>query len=344
VRSRNILLAACIAALAILPAPLCAQAGGPGQNARVSVTLHDGSIIVGELVANDSLSITVHTELFGQVLIARSKIIAMSGAPLRAPTPPSPSEPVVATPTPEQVNTPSSGTPSVQWTRTANISANYASGTVAGYNGETRGAELGIAIERISEILQFKLTIDAAYQVTDPNPESRNEAALSFVATRKLSSSFGVLWETLVEHNAVDELDYRIYQDIGISWTAVQSNKVTVLLAPGLGYTEEHGEGPTRLGDTPRQKFKDAHGIALGSLEQVTVRLPPAFTITEELFSFHAFDDNPRLQYTGKVKLVGMVSKHVGMSIEYKREFDSSVPAPINKTIERLSAGIQLAY
>ena len=339
----NFLFAACIAALAILPAPLCAQAGGASQNARVAVTLHDGSVIVGELVANDSLSITVHTELFGQVLIARSKIIAMSGAPIYAPTPPSPTEPAGAHAVPEPSSA-SPGSSAVQWTRTANISANYASGTVAGYNGETRGAELGIAIERISDLLQFKLTIDAAYQVTDPNPESRNEAALSFVATRKLNGPLAVLWETLVEHNAVDELDYRIFQDIGISWTAVQSNNVTVLLSPGLGYTEEHGEGPTRLGDSPRQKFKDAHGIALGSLEQVTVRLPPAFTITEELFSFHAFDDNPRLQYTGKVKLVGMVSKHVGMSIEYKREFDSSVPAPINKTIERLSAGIQLAY
>jgi len=339
----NFLLAACIAALAILPAPLCAQAGGANQNARVSVTLHDGSVVVGELIANDSLSITVHTELFGQVLIPRSRIIAMSGAPIYAPTPPNPSEPASA-PVPSQPSSASPGTSAVQWQRTANINANYASGTVAGYNGETRGAEIGIAIERITDLLQFKLTVDAAYQVTDPNPESRNEAALSFVETRKLNGPFSLLWETLVQHNAVDELDYRIYQDIGVSWTAVQSSKVTVLLSPGLGYTEEHGEGPARLGDSPRQKFKDAHGIALGSLEQVTVRLPPAFTITQEFFSFHAFDDNPNLQYTGTVKLVGMVSKHVGMSIEYKREFDSTVPSPINKTIERLSAGIQLAY
>ena len=47
---------------------------------------------------------------------------------------------------------------------------------------------------------------------------------------------------------------------------------------------------------------------------------------------------------TGSVKLVGMVTKHLGMTIEYKDEFDSTVPAPINETIERLSAGIQIAY
>ena len=341
---RNVFLrAACIAALAILPAPLCAQAGGANQNARVSVTLHDGSVVVGELIAGDSISVTVHTELFGQVLIPRSKIVAMSGAPIYAPAPPSLSEPASA-PTASQPPSASPSAPSVQWQRTLNLSANYASGTIAGYTGETRGAEVGIAIERITDLLQFKLTIDGAYQVTDPNPESRNEASFSFIATRKFDGPFSVRWETLVEHNAVDELDYRIYQVIGVGWTAVQSNHVTVLLAPGLGYTEEHGAGPTRLGNASRGKFKDAHGIALGSLEQVTLRLPPAFTITQEVFSFHAFDDNPRLQYTGTVKLVGMVSKHVGMTIEYKREFDSVVPAPINKTIERLSAGIQLAY
>jgi hypothetical protein len=98
------------------------------------------------------------------------------------------------------------------------------------------------------------------------------------------------------------------------------------------------------LGLVPREKFKNDRGVAVASFESVTLRLPPAFTLTQDFFSFHALDDRPRLQYTANVTLVGMVSTHVGMTISYKREFDTDIPAPINKTIEKLSAGIQISF
>jgi hypothetical protein len=339
VHGKSLLLAACISALAILPAPLCAQ-GGDGTHPRVVVTLHDGSIVVGEMTAQDSITVTIHTELFGQLLIPRSKISGIAGEVTHAPV----AAPAESAAHPEQQSAAPPAPNPVQWTTSINLSVNYASGTVSGYQGETRGAELGVTIERITELLQFKLEIAGAYQVTDPNPESRNEANLKFVASRKLGGPFSLRSETLVEHNAVEELDYRIFEQFGLGWTAVQSEKFSLLLTPGMGYTEEHGAGPDRLGDSPRQKFKDDHGIAAGIFEQIIVRPAPAFTITQDYISFHALDDNPRLQYTATVKLLGMMSRHVGMTIEYKREFDSQIPDPINKTLERLSAGIQLSF
>ena len=337
---KHLVFAACIAALAILPAPLCAQSGSTARNPHVTVTLHDGSIVVGELIAQDSISVTVHTELFGQVMIPRTKITNIGGETSHAPPAPTAGAP----PEPQPAAAPVVAS-QVQWTRMLSLSVNYASATVSGYNGETKGAQLGIGIERNTDALKLQLNIGAAYQITDPNPESVNEASLSFIASHKIGGGpFSLRSETLVEHNAVEELDYRIFQQFGLGWTVVESHFITLLIAPGIGYTEEHGAGPERLGAARRQKFKDAHGIAVGMFEQVKLQLPPAFTITQDFISFHALDDNPRLQYTGTVRLLGMVSKHMGMTIEYKREFDSAIPDPINKTLERLSAGIQISF
>jgi hypothetical protein len=234
--------------------------------------------------------------------------------------------------------------PKVEWRGSLRATVNYASATVTGFNGETKGAQLGFTLERKTDILSIETEITAAYQKTDPNPESMNEATFALVVKRELPGPFSLRAETLIEHNAPEELDYRLFQSIGFGWTPVDNKVVTVLLTPGVGYTMEKGNGPELVGPIPRGKFKDDKGVAMASFESVVLRLPPAFTITQDFFSFHAFDDRPRLQYTANVVLVGMVSKHVGMTIAYKREFDTDIPSPINKTSERLSAGIQVSF
>jgi hypothetical protein len=234
--------------------------------------------------------------------------------------------------------------PKVEWRGMLRATVNYASGTVSGYNGETKGAQLGFTLERKTDILSIETEISAAYQKTEPNPESLNEVNFALVVKRELTGPFSLRAETLIEHNAPEELDYRLFQSLGFGWTPFDNKVVTVLLTPGLGYTAEKGSGPEIVGPSPRGKFKDDKGVAVASFESVVLRLPPAFTITQDFFSFHALDDQPRLQYTANVTLVGMVSKHVGMTIAYKREFDTDIPSPINKTSERLSAGIQVSF
>lgn len=331
-------IAVCLAALIVISAPLRAQSDSI-PHPRVTVHLHDGSVVVGEIESQDSAHVTIHTEALGRIVIAREKIESIAEGHSRFTEP----APATAAELPPAVFDPPTSS-KVEWRRTVRATVNYVSGTVSGYNGETKGAQLGVSVERKTDKLSIELELSAAYQKTDPNPESVNEANLGVVVKRELGGPLSLRAETLVEHNAIEELDYRLFQSIGLGWTPVNTKVVTLLLTPGIGYTAEQGEGPAMLGQSPREKFKNDNGFAMASFESLVLRLPPSFTITQDFFSFHALDDRPRLQYTANVILVGMITKHVGMTIGYKREFDTDIPTPINKTIERLSAGIQLSF
>lgn len=325
--------------LAMPSAPLRAQGDSTTHRPRATIRLHDGSVVIGEVITQDSAHVTIRTDGLGQVVIARDKIESMGEAYSRFVDP----APAAAGELPPPVYDVATS-PKVEWRRTVRASVNYVSGTVSGYNGETKGAELGVSVERKSDILSLELDVSAAYQKTDPNPVSLNEAIMSFIAKRELGGPWSLRAETQIEHDEVDELDYRLFQSLGVGYTPIDNRHVTILLTPGLGYTEEKGQGPEIIGFQRREKFKDDRGVAIASFESVTLRLPPAFTLTQDFFSFHALDDRPRLQYTANVKLVGMVSTHVGMTITYRREFDTDIPAPINKTIEKINAGIQISF
>ena len=332
-----------LAALSFIAPSQARAQGDAAARPHVVVTLHDGSRLVGELVAQDSAGVTLHTDVLGQVLIPRAKIEHIAGDPAHpppaamAPQPPAgrdTSASAVAAPPP----------PTIQWIRTFNVSGNYSSAAVPGYSGETKGLQLAFGLERLGGATEWSLNVSGGYQRTEPNPAYINEAELRLTISHNIGGPFSLRAETEIEHDAVDELDVRVWQQVGLGWTPVRTPQVTLLLSPGIGYTEERGAGPELLGNARRQKFEDAQGLAVALTQKFTWRLPPAFVVSQELVTFHGLDDRPRLQYLGNLRLLGMVSAHVGMTIDYRRDFDSTIPAPINKTIERLSAGLQFSF
>ena len=53
-------------------------------------------------------------------------------------------------------------------------------------------------------------------------------------------------------------------------------------------------------------------------------------------------DDSDRKRRTRG--MIAMVNTHIGMSLEYVREFDSTLPFPIRQLAERISAGLQFTF
>lgn len=305
------------------------QAQQPAERPPViTVALTDGSVLIGRLVAQDSLAVTLRSELLGEFVIPRTAIAGGLEAPA-----------AVQAAAADAAHAPSA--PEASWSRTVRLGMNYASVQVPGSVGATKGAQVSFNATRTAQVLTVALTLDAAYQHTDPDAIAIDESSLALNVNRTLGHIFSLRSISMIEHNGVEELDYRFSESLGVGWKLFDLPKLSLQVTPGVAYVDEHGD---RLDAISRAKFKNAKGAADALYQTMSIRPMESVSIDEEFQAFHAFDGLPGLQYTGVVRLVGMMSRHVGMTLEYKREFDSTLPYPIIQTIERVSAGIQVGF
>jgi hypothetical protein len=308
------------------PTPLHAQVSERAAPV-LSVSLTDGTVLVARLTSQDSIAVTLRSDLLGEFVIPRS---AIAGG-LEAPAPAAHARDAEHAPP----------APDISWSRTVRLGLTYASVQVPGYAGESKGGELSLSVTRNAPLLELTVKVDAAYQHTDPDAVVIDESSMEVAASRPLGKVFSVRSVSLIEHNGVEELDYRLSETLGVGWKPLDTPNFSLQITPGAAYVAEHGD---RLDAATPAKFKNAKGLADALFQAMTIRLSEGLSVQQEFQAFHAFDGAPGLQYTGVLRLVGMMSRHIGMTIEYKREFDSTLPYPILQTIERISAGMQVAF
>ncbi|HVX40337.1 MAG TPA: DUF481 domain-containing protein [Gemmatimonadaceae bacterium] len=315
--------AAVVAVLLTLAAGTPARAQGASPTGPlVSLKLADGSIVVGRVVKQDDAVVTLDTELFGVLAIPRGKItqlLSTSGAP-------------------------SASKAAVHWSRTATVRGMYSSAVVPGYIGETKGLQVEAKVVRRSAIASETFRAKSSYQKTSPSPASVDEGSAELLLTRSIRGPFHLLSESELDRNRLQEIDYRFTEHLGIGWNPISTKTAWLLLAPGIAYTQEQAPDSSRIRNVAGGAFEDANGLGMGMYEAVDLTIIDGLSLDQDLLTIHGFDGTPRLQYTGNVNLIGMVTKWFGLSIGYSRRYDSTLPAPIKRTLDELTSGVQISF
>lgn len=328
VQARRAVLTAVLGVAALLARPAVARPQGASPSGPlVSLKLADGSIVNGRVVKQDDTVVTLDTEIFGVISIPRDKItqlLSSSAATTAAAS--------------------GGAAGAVHWARALTVRGMYSSAVVPGYIGETKGVQLDVKATRRTALASETFRAKSSYQKTSPSPASVDESSAELLLTRSIGGPFHLLSESEVDRNQLQEIRYRFTEHVGIGWNPVATKTAWVLLAPGIAYTQEQAPDSSRIRNVAGGAFEDANGLGMGAYEAVAFTIIDGLSVDQNVLAIHGFDNSPRLQYTGEVNLIGMVTKRFGLSIGYSRRYDSTLPAPIKRTLDELTSGIQITF
>jgi len=72
--------------------------------------------------------------------------------------------------------------------------------------------------------------------------------------------------------------------------------------------------------------------------------VPSALSDIEFEGWLHGFSQTPYRQLQLDARLTAMVMKHLALLVLFTQQYDSSMPAPVSKTIRTLNPGVQLVF
>lgn len=235
--------------------------------------------------------------------------------------------------------------PRSPWSATITASVTSISTVAPGIAGSTLGAQVNLGIARASARGALSLDGNLSYWRRKPDSAAANQWGLSLTGRRLLTPRWVLLGRTSFDVNHVQYLEYRSLTIGGLGRLLVKSPRVTLLLAPGLGYGKSaqtaYGRALSFAAGTP----PGVEGAITGVHDAFAVQLAPMLSFQQDLHYFWSLrSDRPFRQAEFNAKLLGMVTPHFGMSIAFKELFDTSLPPPVNRTLRTLVSGVQVKF
>ena len=291
--------------------------GAAAQQPEV-LRLANGSALIGRVTATSGGKIHMFIDGVGDVVIDSAAIVSRSPVP-PPPAPPSP------------------------WSGTITGSVTNISTVAPGIAGTTLGAQVTLGIARAGARGALSLDGNLSYWRRKPDTAAVDQWGLSLTGRRLLSERWVLLGRTSFDVNHVQFLEYRSMTIGGLGRLLVKSPRVTLLIAPGLGYGKSEQTAYGRALSFAAGASPGVQGPITGVHDAFTVQLTPALGFQQDLHYFWSLkSDTPFRQAEFNAKLLGMVTTHFGLSIAFKEEFDTSLPPQVNRNLRMLVSGVQL--
>jgi len=158
-----------------------------------------------------------------------------------------------------------------------------------------------------------------------------------------LAGRWVLLGRSQFDVNHVQYLEYRSTTIAGLGYFVVKSPRVSLLLAPGLGYGKSEQTAYGRVLSFAAGIPASVEGPITGVHDMLTVQLTPMLSFQQDMHYFWSLRaSTPYRQAEFNAKLLGMVTTHFGLSVAFKEQYDSSMPPPVNRTLRSLISGVQL--
>ena len=158
-----------------------------------------------------------------------------------------------------------------------------------------------------------------------------------------LAGRWVLLGRSQFDVNHVQYLEYRSTTIAGLGYFVVKSPRVSLLLAPGLGYGKSAQTAYGRVLSFAAGIPASVEGPITGVHDMLTVQLTPMLSFQQDMHYFWSLRaSTPYRQAEFNAKLLGMVTTHFGLSVAFKEQYDSSMPPPVNRTLRSLISGVQL--
>jgi putative salt-induced outer membrane protein YdiY len=283
------------------------------------IRLVGGSSVVGRVTATGDGKIHMHVDGLGDVVIDSASVTSRSPvAPPPRPPPP--------------------------WSGTGTISVTHISTVVPGVAGSTLGAQIALGTARKSARGELSLDGNMSYFRVDPATAAVNQWGLTFGARRILAPRWVLLGRTTYDVNRVQYLQYRSTTISGLGYFVVKSDRASLLLAPGVGYGKSEQTSLGRVLSFAAGIPPSVEGPITGAYDAMNLQLTPMLSVQQDLHYFWSLGRTPSRQAQLNARLVGMMTTHVGLSIAFKGQYDTSMPPSVNRTLWSLMSGVQLKF
>src|SRR5204862_2775064 len=308
------LLAAFILLVCVHPATAQTPAPAPLEVIR----LVGGSGLVGRVTSSGGGKIHMYVDGVGDVVIDSAAVASRSPVP---PPPPPPSP----------------------WSGTMTGSMTHISTIAPGIAGSTLGAQVTLGVARTGPHSALTLDGNLSYWRREPDSAAADQWGLSLGARRMLAARWVLLGRSQFDVNHVQYLQYRSTTIAGLGYFVVKSPRVSLLLAPGLGYGKSEQTALGRVLSFAAGIPPSVEGPITGAHDMLTVQLTPMLGFQQDMHYFWSLKkDTPYRQAEFNAKLVGMISAHFGLSITFREQYDSSIPPPVERTLRSLISGIEV--
>lgn len=281
------------------------------------IRLVGGSGIVGRVTSVDNGKIHMVVDGVGEVVIDSAAVASRSPVP---PPPPQPSP----------------------WSGTFTGSVTNISTVAPGIAGSTLGAQLTLGVARNGTRSAISLDGNLSYWRRKPDSAAVDQWGLTLTGRRFLAPRWLVMGRSQYEVNHVQYVEYRSTTIAGLGYLVVKSKRVTLLVAPGLGFGKSAQTAYGRVLSFAAGVQPGVEGAITGVHDMLTVRLTPTLGFQQDLHYFWSLSHRAFRQAEFNAKLLGMVTPHFGLSIAFKEQFDTSLPPQVNRNLRTLISGVQL--
>jgi putative salt-induced outer membrane protein YdiY len=238
---------------------------------------------------------------------------------------------------------PRPATPS-PWSGSASIGMALRSAILPGVAETSFGIELKVGVMRALPSGSLMLSGNLSYQRDKPAVAATNEWSIAAGWRHTISKRVVALGRTMIGANRVQEVEFRSATFVGIGPYLVKTPRISLLVAPGVGYSKVEQTQRGSVLAFANGEPSGASGIVMGFHDMLMVQLSPMLTLQQNALWLHKAGSFRNNQLQFEARLTGMVTAHVGMLIVYNEQYDSSMPAPVNKSVRSLNSGIQLKF
>jgi putative salt-induced outer membrane protein YdiY len=298
------------------PHPTAAQTPSPAP--LEVIRLVGGSGLVGRVTSTGDGKIHMYVDGVGDVVIDSAAVASRSPVPPPAP-PPSP------------------------WSGMLTGSMTHISTIAPGIAGSTLGAQVTLGVARSGARGAITLDGNLSYWRREPDSADVDLWGLSLGGRRMLTQRWVLLGRSKLDVNHVQFLQYRSTTLAGLGYFIVKSDRVSLLLAPGLGYGKSEQTAYGRVLSFAAGIPASVEGPITGVHDMLTVQLTPMLSFQQDMHYFWSLRaSTPYRQAEFNARLLGMMTTHFGLSIAFTQQYDSSMPPPVNRTLRSLISGVQL--
>ena len=294
------------------------EAQTPTPASQEVVRLVSGSTLVGRVTAAGDGKIHISVDGLGEVVIDSAAVASRSPVP---PPPPPPSP----------------------WSGTASASMTHISTVAPGIAGSTLGAQMTLGVARSGARGALTLDGNLSYWRREPDSADVDQWGLTLGGRRMLTPRVMLMGRSQYEVNHVQYLKYRSTTIAGLGYFVVQSARVSLLLAPGLGYGKNEQTEYGRVLSFAANIPAGVEGPITGVHNVLSLQLTPVLSFQQDMHYFWSLGATPPYrQAEFNARLVGMMTTNFGLSIAFKEQYDSTMPPPVKRALRSLISGVQI--
>ncbi len=212
-----------------------------------------------------------------------------------------------------------------------------------GIAGSTLGAQMTLGVARSGARGALTLDGNLSYWRREPDSADVDQWGLTLGGRRMLTPRVVLMGRSQFEVNHVQYLKYRSTTIAGLGYFVVKSARVSLLLAPGLGYGKNEQTEYGRVLSFAANVPAGVEGPITGVHNVLSLQLTPMISFQQDMHYFWSLRaTTPYRQAEFNARLVGMMTTNFGLSIAFREQYDSSMPPPVKRALRSLISGVQV--